>query len=250
MSGTILVTGSASGICRALYRDLVDAGYRPIGLDRAAGPGCDIVCDLASSEAIARAAEQIDGPLAAIAHVAGLPGTAPTAAVLAVNLLAPRQLTDALAGRLAEGASIVAVSSITAARCSLDDAAKDWLLGLGPRELQAELSTLDGTLAYEHSKALLNRWMLHEAAAFSSRRIRVNCVSPGPVETPILADFRSSMGADRIAAAEALTGRHGRPEEIAQAIFFLLSSRASWVNGVDLKVDGGFHALRTLAGRG
>ena len=53
-----------------------------------------------------------------------------------------------------------------------------------------------------------------------------------------------------IAAAEALTGRHGRPEEIAQAIFFLLSSRASWVNGVDLKVDGGFHALRTLAGRG
>ena len=52
------------------------------------------------------------------------------------------------------------------------------------------------------------------------------------------------------AAAEALTGRHGRPEEIAQAIFFLLSSRASWVNGVDLKVDGGFHALRTLAGRG
>ena len=55
MSGTILVTGSASGIGRALYRDLVDAGYRPIGLDRAAGPGCDIVCDLASSEAVARA---------------------------------------------------------------------------------------------------------------------------------------------------------------------------------------------------
>lgn len=74
-------------------------------------------------------------------------------------------------------------------------------------------------------------------------------MSPGPVETPILADFRSSMGADRIAAAEALTGRHGRPEEIAQAIFFLLSPRASWVNGVDLKVDGGFHALRALAGR-
>ena len=67
MSGTILVTGSASGIGRALYRDLVDAGYRPIGLDRAAGPGCDIVCDLASSEAVARAAEQIDGPLAGIA---------------------------------------------------------------------------------------------------------------------------------------------------------------------------------------
>lgn len=171
MSGTILVTGSASGIGRALYRDLVDAGYRPIGLDRAAGPGCDIVCDLASSEAVARAAEQIDGPLAGIAHVAGVPGTAPTAAVLAVNLLAPRQLTAALSGRLAEGASIVAVSSITAARCALDDAAKDWLLGLEPRALQGELSTLDGTFAYEHSKALLNRWMLHEAAALAPRRI-------------------------------------------------------------------------------
>ena len=69
------------------------------------------------------------------------------------------------------------------------------------------------------------------------------CKPQAPVAAPAPAASSSQ-------AAAALTGRHGRPEEIAQAIYFLLSSRASWVNGVDLKVDGGFHALRTLAGRG
>lgn len=247
MTAPYVITGSSSGIGNALYHLMSASGQDVIGIDRQIGPGCDIVCDLADPGSVIDAAGRISAPISGIAHVAGVPGTAAVPTVLAVNLLAPRQLTALLADRLVDDGSVVAVSSVTAARCTLDDAAKDWLLGLDDRQMQAELTSLAGKSAYETSKALVNRWILHQAASHAARRIRFNSVSPGPVETPILDDFRTSIGTDRIAAAEALTGRHGRPEEIAEAVAFLLSPRASWINGTDLRTDGGFHALRALA---
>jgi len=236
----ILVTGSASGIGAALAAQLTKAGDTVIGLDRA---GAEVICDLADPAAVAAAAAGIAGPLDGIAHVAGFPGTADPAAIMAVNCDAPRRLTDLLAPKLARGAAIVAVASVTAARCPLDEEAKDVWLALSPAERPA---LADGKTAYEYSKALLIRWVQHAAAALAGQGVRVNAVSPGPVETPILADFEASIGADRIAAAAALTGRHAEPGEIAAAIRFLLGPDAGWINGTDLKVDGGYHALRAV----
>lgn len=244
MSRRILVTGAASGIGAALAARLAAAGDTVIGLDRA---GSDVTCDLADTGAIAAAAERITGRLDGIAHVAGLPGTADPAVIMAVNCDAPRLLTEALAPRLSAGAGVIAVASVTAARCPLDDAAKDEWLGLPPA---ARPALADGKTAYEYSKALLIRWVQHAAAAFRAQGIRVNAVSPGPVETPLLADFETSIGADRIAAAAALTGRHARPDEIAAVAQFLLGADAGWINGTDIKVDGGYHALRAVGGAG
>lgn len=247
MSRRILVTGSASGIGAALVAQLSDAGDTVIGLDRR---DADIVCDLTSAvqiaEAIATIDGPLDGPLDGLALVAGLPGTAEPQAIFAVNTNAPRLLAAGLAARLHEGAGIVAVSSVTAARCPLDDAAKDALLAAPRADLAHQAAIADGKTAYEYSKALLNRWVQHAVRDFQPRGIRVNAVSPGPVETPILADFESSIGADRIAAASQLTGRHGQPSEIASAIRFLLGPDAGWINGAELKVDGGYHALRAV----
>lgn len=233
---TILVTGAASGIGAALMVRLGDAA---IGLDR---HGADIVCDLADSAAITAAAEAISGPLRGIAHVAGLPGTADPATIFAVNTFAPALLTAALLPKLADGASVVAVSSVTALRC-------DWT----PEQLDALLSgmsppAMEGARAYELSKAALNRWAVRTAAALRHRSIRVNTVSPGPVETPILANFEASIGKDRIDAAAAMVGRHAQPLDIADVIAFLLSDAARWINGTDVKADGGYHAVRAAGG--
>ena len=64
-------------------------------------------------------------------------------------------------------------------------------------------------------------------------------VSPGVVDTPILPDFRASMGDAAIDTATAEAGRLAEPDDIAPVIAFLLSTDAQWVNGVDLRVDGG-----------
>jgi NAD(P)-dependent dehydrogenase (short-subunit alcohol dehydrogenase family) len=233
---TILITGAASGIGAALLAKLGDSA---IGLDRA---GAEIICDLSDANAIAAVAEQIAGPLSGIAHVAGLPGTADPATIIAVNTHAPRLLTQALLPKLADGANIVAVSSVTALRCDWTAEQLDALLG------GAAPPAMDGVRAYELSKAALNRWVVRTAVALRSRSIRVNTVSPGPVETPILADFEASIGKDRIDAAADMVGRHATAEDIADVIAFLLSDASRWVNGTDIKADGGYHAVRAVGG--
>jgi NAD(P)-dependent dehydrogenase (short-subunit alcohol dehydrogenase family) len=232
---TVLVTGAASGIGSALLAQL---GSSAIGLDR---HDAEIICDLGNPAAIAGAAAKIEGPLSGIAHVAGLPGTADPATILAVNMRAPQLLTNALLPKMADGASIVAVSSVTALRCDWSVAQLDALLD-GQSAPQME-----GARAYELSKAALNRWVMRSAVQLRARQIRVNTVSPGPVQTPILADFEASIGRDRIDAAAAMVGRHAEPADIADVIAFLLSYAARWVNGTDVKADGGYHAVRTIA---
>ena len=76
------------------------------------------------------------------------------------------------------------------------------------------------------------------------RRIRVNAISPGSIDTPGLSDFLASApaGEERrkmIAAATPL-GRFGSPDEIAKAAVFLASNDASYITGIELFVDGGF----------
>jgi len=174
----ILVTGAASGIGAALMALL---GAAAIGLDRA---DTEIVCDLADPASIRSVAAAVPAGLRGIAHVAGLPGTADPRAILAVNALAPALLTKALLPALSDGAAIVAVSSVTAARCDWDKARLDQLLAATTAEALAAVDGMEGARAYELSKALLNRWVVRSSAALHPRGIRVNAVSPGPVETP------------------------------------------------------------------
>jgi NAD(P)-dependent dehydrogenase (short-subunit alcohol dehydrogenase family) len=76
------------------------------------------------------------------------------------------------------------------------------------------------------------------------RRIRVNAVSPGPVETPGLHDLVASTGAGeqhwKMLANSVPLGRLGTPHEIAKAVVFLASDDSSYITGTELFVDGGF----------
>ncbi|WP_237154613.1 glucose 1-dehydrogenase [Oryzibacter oryziterrae] len=97
---------------------------------------------------------------------------------------------------------------------------------------------------YNASKAAVRSFARSWSNDLKARRIRVNAVSPGPVETPIMAnglkmDAAQVDGFKAAVAQSAPLGRFGEPEEIADAIAFLASPAASYITGVELSVDGG-----------
>ena len=98
--------------------------------------------------------------------------------------------------------------------------------------------------AYAASKAGLNGLVKALAQELAPHRIRVNAVAPGPIETPMTAVAR----ADEQRAAELLDaiplGRFGQPEEVANAIRFLLTDASSFMTGQIVPVDGGVTAGR------
>lgn len=106
--------------------------------------------------------------------------------------------------------------------------------------------------AYAAGKAALMQFTRTAAAALGPMGIRAVTVSPGWTWTPALEAMAQGdrERADRAGAAVAPLGRVGRIEEIANLVAFACSDEASWVNGCDLAVDGGFSALGPDQGRG
>ena len=254
MPDPIVVTGSASGIGRALTEQLVAAGQAVIGIDvtdDAAAGAEPIVADLSDPAAIDAAVARLPAHLAGVANVAGLPGSHPPAKVLAVNALAPRRLAAALGTRLAAGSALVIVSSVAAFRSPLGDDDVDRVLGADGWDPEAlvDALALDGPGAYDFSKKVVNQLALQTAAAWAGTGVRCLTVSPGPVETPILADFAATMGQASMQASVDIVGRHGRPGEVASVVAFALGAGATWVNAVDLRVDGGLLGLRGVRQR-
>ncbi len=106
---------------------------------------------------------------------------------------------------------------------------------------------LDGHAVYAGSKAALGAFARSWALELRNRRIRVNLLSPGPVDTPIL-DKLGIQPQDRPTFERELAqliplGRLGRPEELARAALFLASDDGGFVTGIDLRVDGGMTLL-------
>ncbi|CAN7519057.1 glucose 1-dehydrogenase [Pararhizobium sp. LjRoot235] len=107
----------------------------------------------------------------------------------------------------------------------------------------AATKVLPDHAVYAGSKAAVAAFAKNWAIEFKARRIRVNILSPGPVETEILGKLGVSE-AERPAFEDHMAslipaGRMGRPEELARAALFLASDAGSFVNGIELHADGG-----------
>jgi NAD(P)-dependent dehydrogenase (short-subunit alcohol dehydrogenase family) len=97
-----------------------------------------------------------------------------------------------------------------------------------------------GTSAFQAAKGALSMLTKSWTAEYGPRGVRVNSVDPGHILTPANEQIRDMMGG-YLAGLPA--GRGGRPEEVAEAIRFLVSPRASYIQGVVLTVDGGKTAV-------
>jgi NAD(P)-dependent dehydrogenase (short-subunit alcohol dehydrogenase family) len=103
---------------------------------------------------------------------------------------------------------------------------------------------LAASSVYSATKAAVRSFARTWAADLKARRIRVNAVSPGVIDTPGLNDLLASTGAGRQSlqalADPAPLGRLGTPDEVARAVVFLASDDSSYITGTELFVDGGF----------
>ena len=90
--------------------------------------------------------------------------------------------------------------------------------------------------AYSTSKAALASLTREMAADFGPLGVRVNAISPGEIDTAIL-----SPGTEKLVAEQIPMHRLGTPDEVAKAIYFLVTEASSYVNGAELHINGGQH---------
>ena len=245
----ILLTGASSGIGAAVAEILSGEGHELISLDikePPAGVAQHIHCDMNDPTAIDAAVAEIDGNIDSLLNVAGVPGTVPPEVVIGVNILGLRHLTNALMGRINEDGAIVNIASI---------AGFTWQRRIN--EINAFLDTPDfaSGLAwwgankadlridpYSFSKECVVVLTMRQAGEALKRGVRANSVSPGPVETPILPDFKRQAGEGQLDWVIGKTGRAAQPRDIAEVVCYLATGPSRWINGRDIIVDGGYSA--------
>jgi NAD(P)-dependent dehydrogenase (short-subunit alcohol dehydrogenase family) len=248
-----LVTGAARGIGLAVAKRFLADGWRVALLDILGDPleksvtalarsdaTLALTCDVSDADAVAAALAEIErrfGRLDALINNAGVAVFAPLMEtsgaewnrVLAVNLTGPFLCAKTAVPLMRHhgGGAIVNITSISGLRAS----------------------TLRS--AYGTSKAGLAHLTKQLAVELAELGIRVNGVAPGPVDTAMAKEVHSAeIRADYHDAIP--LNRYGLEEELAEAVYFLCSDRASYITGQILAVDGGFDAagigLPTLRG--
>jgi NAD(P)-dependent dehydrogenase (short-subunit alcohol dehydrogenase family) len=240
----MLLTGASRGIGHATVKRFSAAGWRIITASRHAfpencpwemGPDDHLQVDLASPQDTLRAIEETKqrlepegGVLHALVNNAGISPKGEGGSrlraidtwvedwqhVFQVNFFAPIMLARGLCDELtrARGA-VVNVTSIAGSR----------------------VHPFAGA-AYSTSKAALAALTREMAADFGPLGVRVNAISPGEIDTAIL-----SPGTDKLVEEQIPMHRLGTPDEVAKAIYFLVTEASSYVNGAELHINGGQH---------
>lgn len=237
-----LVTGAARGIGLAVAHRFVEASYRVALVDIDA-PALDaairsfpadralaLACDVADARQVRQAVSTTHarfGRIDALVNNAGVAVFKPLLEttheewqrVMDVNLTGPFLFVQACAPVMLEGGggAVVNIASISGLRAS----------------------TL--RVAYGTSKAALMHLTRQQAVELGNRGIRVNAVAPGPVDTAMARQVHTP--AIRAGYHDAIPlNRYGSEREIAEAVVFLCSDAASYINGQTLAADGGFDA--------
>ncbi len=235
-----IIVGAAGGIGSALSRRLKKLGAQPILMGRTADKLALLSQELdaptqtvdASNAAEFEAAVAAYGPIQGIVNCAGsvllkpahLTNDTEWSETLRTNLTTAFHVVRAGARLMMRTGGSIVLCSTAAAR-----------IGLANHE------------AIAAAKAGVIGLTLSAAATYAGRNIRVNCVAPGLVETPLTAKITSNEVALKASLAMHALGRAGKPEHIASAIAWLLDPENDWVTGQVLGVDGGLGSVRSIS---
>ena len=243
----IIVTGAASGIGQQSAKIMQERGATIIGFDRNKPPAYVddyIQVDLAERASIDTAVDKFSGGADALCNIAGIPPTASVVNVVTVNFIGLRYFTERIIGKINNNGSIVNMASLAGVGWPQAVAEVTRFIEAADfdnADAMCEELKIDQDRSYFFSKEALIVWTMQNWNTWRERGIRVNAVSPGPVETPILGDFLETLG-QRAEEDMQVMGRAGRPEEIAPVVAFLCSDESSWLNGANIATDGGMNA--------
>ena len=240
MNKVAVVTGAARGIGLAVAKMFLAKDYKVALLDidaatlgqaaKALGDVLALECDVADPKQVKASIDRVTerfGRIDALVNNAGIAVFKPLletsfaewSRVLDVNLSGPFLCTQACAPVMLKngGGAVVNITSISGLRASAL------------------------RVAYGTSKAALDHLTKQQAAELGNLGIRVNAVAPGPVDTAMAKQVHTAdIRADYHDAIP--LNRYGTEQEIAEAVVFLCSDAASYINGQTLAVDGGFDA--------
>lgn len=252
---SIIVTGAASGIGHAIASDLTQRGGEVITVDlRPTDVGHrHVQADISDPASIDAVLDRLPDGCHGLVNVAGVPPSSPPQIVLAVNAKGLERLTRGVAPKLAEGGSIVNIASSAgsgwASSGEVLRAFDDVPFETGALAGFAAAHGLDRDGAsYFFSKEFVVSWTMRNRWAWRDRGIRVNSVSPGPVETPVLQDFIDTL--PRAQRMMDLMDRPGQPTDIAPVVAFLLSDESGWIRGSNIAVDGGMTSMLAMKSLG
>lgn len=236
---TALITGGSRGIGRAIALTLAREGVDILlhfhrnreaaeEVARAIGKPVHLLqADLGSARAIERMMDALDSrQIDILINNAGIWGNTPLGgtpleeleAMLNVNIKGMFWLTQVALPRLKPGARIVNVSSVA-----------------------GRLGTAGGRSAYGASKAAVDAFTRNWALELAPRKIRVNAVAPGYVETDMTETYFANRGKRESAIQRTPFGRLGNAQEVADTVLFLCSDAARWIVGQSINVSGGFY---------
>lgn len=239
---TVLVTGSASGIGKAVRDRLLGDGHQVLGVDLR---DADVAADLstvAGRTPVADACPQLTGAVLC-AGLAALTGR-PSSQLVSVNYYGATELLSQVRPKLSKGSAVVLVSSNSVGiQPGWSPELVKVLLDGSEDEARALADGLEPLGVYPATKAAIAKWTRRSAPSWIKDGIRLNAVAPGFISTPM----SRGVAADEnygafVGALDIPFGRPGEPQEVADVIAFLLSEQSRYVVGSTLFVDGALEA--------
>jgi NAD(P)-dependent dehydrogenase (short-subunit alcohol dehydrogenase family) len=249
----VLITGAASGMGRSAARLFAEAGALIVAADRDAagvqavttelsGAGhraMAVVVDISQEESVeemARAAVQTYGRIDVLFNNAGVGPSASSRYTMANVVETPPEAWDSILAINLKGPALVSRQVIPV------------MLGNGGGSIVNNASinglvAVPGADAYTASKGGLVALTRAMAAEWGRRGIRVNCICPGPVDTPMNAPWLRDPAKVRFFESSCPLGRVATADEVAEVVLFLASDSASYLNGAVIPVDGGWTAI-------
>lgn len=251
------VTGAASGMGGATARILGELGAEVIGLDvvEIRQPlKQTLELDLMQESSIDAAVENLPTRVDCLFNCAGVPGPPRFSALdtMTVNFVGLRHLTEAVLPRIPDGGAIASITSVAGMGYTKHLDKLNELLAISDfSEARAWCETNPETAnGYLFSKECIIAYTQSRAAELAKRRVRINCLSPAPTDTPMMPAFYDQVSKEFMDEHfQAPVGRNATPEEMAEPLILLSSNASRFISGHNLFVDYGYVGSVTMGQR-